>query len=158
MITLLVPPLSGVTREDFFFFFVFFFFFPLVASSRIFFNSFLSFNIFSAGLSESSDSLSELGELEEESLLEEELLSFFFFFFDLDFFSCFLLTFFLSSNLVLKSPTASCLSFLTLILGSPVDPERLLFLLSLSLLSSICFFSSLFLSCSLCLSISLLSS
>merc|ERR1719422_1104051 len=157
MMTLLVVCLSGEAWEDFFFFFVFFFFFPLVASSRIFFKSFLSFKIFSAGLSESSDS--EVDELEDESLLDEELLSFFFFFLDLgfDFFSCVLITFFLSSSRVLKSPTARCFSFLTFPLCSPEDFERLLFLFSLPLLSNASF-SSLFLSNSLFLSISLFSS
>merc|ERR1719470_825703 len=84
-----------------------------------------------AGLSESSDSLPELEELDEESLLEDELLSFFFFF-DLDFFSCFLITFFLSSIRALKSFVASCFStFFTLILPSPGDLDLLLFQLSL---------------------------
>merc|ERR1719318_2107954 len=111
-----------------------------------------------AGLSESSDSLPELEELEEESLLEDELLSFFFFF-DLDFFSCFLITFFLSSIRALKSFVASCFStFFTLRLPSPGDLDLLLFLLSLSLLSSNNLSFSLFLSNSLFLSISLLSS
>merc|ERR1719470_503265 len=95
-----------------------------------------------AGLSESSDSLPELEELDEESLLEDELLSFFFF-----------------SIRALKSFVASCFStFFTLRLPSPGDLDLLLFLLSLSLLSSNNLSFSLFLSNSLFLSISLLSS